>query len=221
MRLPDISHRVMVCGRTGSGKTVFGAWLLSKAPFDKIPYVIINHKGDSLLSGLPRVKPLELKDKLPKEPGVYQMFPGPHQEAQLEAWLWRLWRKGRTGIMLDEGYMVPKLSPAFRTVLTQGRSLGIPAILLSQRPSFISRFVVSEADFYCAFHLNDERDQDTIRAFTPQNDPAWQWESKLEKYWSRWYDVADDFSALLRPIPGTDMIEETFEERLKPKRRWL
>jgi len=218
--LPDNSHRVTINGRTGSGKTQFAAHLLSRMPFNEQPWIIVNHKHDELFDSLPRVKPIGMNEKLPSEPGVYQIWPDPHDEDGLEQWLWRVWRKHRTGLVFDEGYMVPRNSGAFRTILTQGRSLRIPAFIITQRPSYVSRFAFSEANFYILFHLNDARDKKTVCEFTPDNS-VWDLEQILPKYHARWYDNGNDFSCHIKPAPKVEEIKNVFDERLKPKRRWV
>lgn len=233
-RLPDTSQRLTINGRTGSGKTQFAAWCLSQAPFDKMPYVISDYKGDVLLQGIERARPLEHGDKLPKEPGLYIMSGDYGDEEKMERWLQRVWRRGSIGLYFDEGYMVPNKG-SLNAILTQGRSLKIPAIILTQRPSFVTRFAFSEADFYALFDLSDERDQKTVSQWTPSSGvvrglrgeknktahPAWDLNTKLEQYHSRWYDVARDYSAIIKPVPDAQVILETFNARLKPKRRWI
>ena len=113
--------------------------------------------------------------------------------------------------------MVPD-QEAFQAILTQGRSKEIPAIILTQRPVWISRFVFSEADFYAVFHLNDRRDQKSVAEFTP-NTPLWDLTSRIPDYHFRWYDVSGDYSTQMQPVPDRDMILETFEKRLSVRKR--
>ena len=204
-------------GRTGSGKTQAGAWLLSLAPFHTQPYIIIDFKGDDLLNSIDRAKEIGLHEKLPDEPGVYIAHPNPGDADALERFLFRVWRKERTGLLFDEAYMVPD-QEAFQAILTQGRSKEIPAIILTQRPVWISRFVFSEADFYAVFHLNDRRDQKSVAEFTP-NTPLWDLTSRIPDYHFRWYDVSGDYSTQMQPVPDRDMILETFEKRLSVRKR--
>ena len=44
--------------------------------------------------------------------------------------MWEIWKRGGIGVYVDEGYMVGNNNPAFRAILTQGRSKEIPAIVL-------------------------------------------------------------------------------------------
>lgn len=218
IRLPTNRQRFVGMGRTGSGKTVQGAWMLSEAPFDKQPYVIVDYKGDDLLRSLPRVQEIGLNE-IPKYPGVYYVHPKPSDEDEVEAWLWRVWERERIGLYFDEAYSVPnpKGGGAFQAILTQGRSKNIPAIILTQRPSWISRFVFSEADFYAVFHLNDKRDRATIQQFMPEGTLK----ERLPDYHSYYYDVGRDQLTVLRPVPNDDNIRDRFDTRLRPHNKLL
>lgn len=225
-RLPDSSERVTINGRTGSGKTVFAAWLLSEAAnFDEMPWTIIDYKGDNLLAALP-AKRSRMQDGPPKEPGLYYMRPSPHQSDEMEDWLWKVWRKGAHGLFIDEGYMIPErrgrasTGGPFKTILTQGRSLQIPVYTLSQRPVDLNKHVFTEADFYACFHLNNKDDRDKITSYIHDND-VWDMDKRLPQYYSRWYDVKADFSAILKPVPSLRSIMRRFDERIKPRRRFL
>lgn len=205
-------------GRTGSGKTVHAAWQLSRAPFDKQPYIIVDYKGDELLCSIDRAKEIGFNE-IPKHPGLYIIHPRADQEDEVEAWLWRIWQREKVGLYFDEAYMLPR-QKAFQAILTQGRSKRIPAIIVTQRPAWISRFVFSEADFYAVFHLNDMRDQKSVGEFTP-NTPLWDFGQRLPDYNCRWYDVGKDYSCRLLPAPKGDAILDFIDQRLKPRRTLL
>lgn len=218
-RFPSLSDRMTINGRTGSGKTVAGAWLLSEAPFDKIPYIIVDCKGEKLFSKIQRIKTLDINEAIPDAPGLYITRPLPHQKSEVTDFLWRVWGKQNTGLLFDEGYLIPD-SDSLSAIYTTGRSRNIPVFTLSQRPSWVSRFAFSEADFYQTFHLNDKRDHKTVSLFTPDNS-VWDFERRLPKWHSRWYDVAGDGSAILGPVPDMPTILRRFDVRLTPKRRFL
>jgi len=215
-RLPNLQQRVAVIGRTGSGKTRFGVWLLSQAAFDKQPFVVIDYKGDDLIAGIDRIKEIDHKE-VPKHPGLYVIRPLPNQVDEVEAWLWKVWQRERIGLYVDEGYTLPSKG-AFPAILTQGRSKRLPVICLTQRPSWISRFVFSEADFYAVFHLNDHRDRLTVQAFTPKERMNLNGE-RLQPYHSYWYDVGQDMVAMMQPVPDDAGILQRIEDKLQPKRR--
>lgn len=215
-RMPNLTQRVTVIGRTGSGKTRFGVWLLSHADFAKQPFVIVDYKGDDLIGGIEKAREIGFND-IPKHPGIYVIRPLPHEVAEMENWLWKVWQRERIGLYVDEGYMIAQRSPAFQAILTQGRSKRLPLICLTQRPTQCSRFIFSEADFYAVFHLNDKRDNDIVQAFTPKD--RMDLKIRLPDYHSRWYDVGRDSVALIKPVPNDEEILDRFEAKLKTQKR--
>lgn len=215
MRLPSSQQRIAIVGRTGSGKTVAGLWHLSNANYLSQPWVVIDYKGDEHINAIENAQYIGLKDT-PKKPGIYIVQPEPDDE-EIFPFLTNIWRRGNTGVYIDEGYMVSENKQAekrFRTLLTQGRSLHIPMIVLSQRPSWISRFVWTEADFYQIFHLNDDADVARVQSFLPKG--AYK---RLPDFHSVYYDVNKDALDYLSPVPSPDDILDSFAERLKPVKK--
>lgn len=216
-RLPSTTQRTAVIGRTGSGKTRLGWWLLSLAPFDVQPYVLVDYKRESLFASVDRIREIGLKE-VPKAPGLYVIRPSVGDEEGMEAWLWKVWERERCGLYIDEGYMLPQ-NPrgAFTAVLTQGRSKHIPVYCLTQRPSWISRFVFSEADFYAVMQLNDERDAKTVQAFIKREKADVTRE--LPDFNAYWYDVAKREAFHLLPVEDETLISERIAKRLAPKKK--
>lgn len=198
----------------GSGKTVFGTWLLSCAPFDRQPYVILDYKRDDLFAATDRIREIGLKE-IPKHAGLYILRPrGKSENHLVEAWLWRAWERERIGIYADEGYMLPDIG-ALDAILTQGRSKRIPCTILTQRPVWVPRFVFSEARFLSLFHLNDERDFQTIAALMPRRKMM----RDLPPYHSWWYDTGQRQLFVMQPAPAPAEIIDRLDSRLSPTRR--
>lgn len=215
---PKTSQRVFVSGMTGSGKTVFANWLLAKAPWDRQPYTIIDYKNDKFFLGIDGLREIDFKT-IPSKPGLYIMRPLQHLHSELDQWFWRVWEQTKQGIYVDEGYLLPDFRSykGFRTLLTQGRSLDIPLITLTQRPVDLDRFVISEADYYAMFHFNDREDRKKVGRFLP-----FDVEKRLPEFHSYWYDVGQDFGTVLAPAPHPDKIAEAIQsrlDRLRGKRR--
>jgi hypothetical protein len=215
---PKNSQHVAVLGQNGSGKTRFGAWLLSLAPYDAQPYIVVDTKHEELFGAIDRARDIAVGE-VPKEPGLYLARPNVDDQEQIQPWLRAIWERGRVGMFFDETYNIPEPAHGgwLRALLAQGRSKRIPCICLSQRPAWVSKFIFSEAYYFSVFHL--QMRDDIARCFElglPQ-----EIREPLPRYWSYWYDVHQRELMKMQPCPDDDHILETFERRLAPKQRWL
>lgn len=217
IRLPTNKQRILIIGKTGTGKTCGAVWHLSHHDFSKKTWIVLNHKGDDLIDSIEGAHHLELNERPnPKKKGLYIYHPIPeHDDKEVTELLWDIHRMGNIGVYIDEGYMIPNRDPAMQALLTQGRSKNIPMIILSQRPTWISRFCISEADFFMVFYLADKRDRQTINGFIPvdlemlmsapvNSEPA------LKKYHSLYYDVAKNKAVIMQPVPTDEEILSRF-----------
>ena len=211
--LPNNEQRVLIAGRTGSGKTQLGAFLLSRAPFDFQPYVIVDYKRDPLLNASNRIREIGYNE-LPKYPGLYIIHPDPSHVETMNNWLLNIWRKRNIGLYFDEIYMVPDKA-GLSAILTQGRALRIPAIVVTQRPAWLSRFALSETDHIAVFHLNDSEDRAKIGRLLPKGAA----DAIPPQYHSIWYDVSRNKLFHLQPVPDGATILTDIEARLAPRRR--
>jgi hypothetical protein len=202
--------------------------LSEAANFHQMPWTIIDFKSSpkDILREIPAQR-IDVNNSPPDEPGLYIMTPHPHDPEPTEKWLWTIWKRGHHGLFIDEGYMIPEkrgvasTGGPFKSILTQGRSLTIPVYTLSQRPVDLNKHVFTEADFYAVFHLNHRDDRKKVSEFTPDDHPAWEMDEKLPKFYSRWYDVGEDFSCILLPCPDGDAILARFHQRLSKKKKFL
>ena len=223
MYLPDESQHILILGRNGSGKTRAAVWHLAQKPLDKFPFIVLNHKNEGLIDSVPGAQFVGM-EFTPKKPGLYIYHPVPEKDDEaVTALLWRVYQRERIGVYIDEGYMVNPRDHALTALYTQGRSKRTPVITLSQRPSKISRFAVSEAAFYQVFHLVDKRDRETINAFIPASleelmktragEPR-----LLPDYHSVYYDTGRNEIKIMAPVPGDDEIIGQLAEKLVTKK---
>ena len=206
VRLPGAEDRTVVIGPTGSGKTVLGAFLLSKQNFQVRPWVALDFKDEELWDkvGDPPMRPLRLGE-MPGKRGLYRMYVRPDQDNELEDWLWRIWERKNVGLFCDEVSLIPR-KHAFKAILRQGRSKRIPVISCTQRPVDCDREVFSESQYRSLFGIEDlHRDYPVIRGLFGNNDvrPAM---LSLPEHWSLWYDARRKRLDTLRPVPSPDSI---------------
>ena len=224
IRLPGPTDRLVVVGRTGSGKTQAAVWHLSLADFDRIPWVIIDYKNDDLLNAIGRAELIDYQ-VVPDRPGIYILKVLPGEDEELSDWFRRVWEHEDIGVYVDEGYLIDARDKWFNACLTQGRSKHIPMIVLSQRPVWLSRFVFSEASFFQVFDLTHSKDMDKVREYI-RDDDRHQLDKPLEDFHSFYYDVGrrrletfgavPEASHILRLIDGR---LEQIQELEQPQRR--
>jgi DNA helicase HerA-like ATPase len=201
-RLPGAADRTVVIGATGSGKTTFAAWLLSRQRLDRRPWVILDYKREELWDRVGRatIRPLRI-NQMPGKVGLYRIEIDPGQDDPIEDWLWRIRRRGNVGLFCDEAANLPTRG-AFKAILRQGRSLRLPVISCTQRPVDVDREIFSESGFKSVFRLEDERDYLIIRGMTRRSAI----DKPLPEFWSYWYDAAKSRLLILRPAPDPDSV---------------
>lgn len=214
VRLPGVSDRTVIIGRTGSGKTVGGLWHLSLQPIDEMPWIVIDFKRDEAIAAIPYASYIRIGE-IPEAPGIYILQPRPVSEDQerLSEHMSAILERGDVGIFVDEGFMMAR-DDGLNTILMQGRSKRIPVILCTQRPVYVSRFVFSEASFVQVFHVLDRRDRKVISEFTPlfREDE----DQELEPYHSWYYDVGRNRLEQFGPVPEASLSHALMTSRLAP-----
>jgi hypothetical protein len=100
----------------------------------------------------------------------------------------------------------------FRACLTQGRSLHIPMIVLSQRPVEMDLFVFTEADFIQTFALSYSKDRKRVEEYTDEEKLNYR---ILPKYHSYYYDVSDGKMVMWGPVPGRDALIHSVRSKVQ------
>lgn len=204
LKWPGDEDHLLICGRNGSGKTVGGVWHLSGKDFNKQPWLVLNTKGDPLLNqlaGIEGIKTIGI-DETPGDKGLYIVNPLPHETMEVDGLLGRVWSKGNCGTYIDEGYAIEE-DRNLNALLTQGRSRKCPVIILSQRPSWLTKFAFSECNFVHLFNLQIQDDRKKIGQIVPVDK-----DYRLRPHFSYWYDVKDDTLSSLAPVPPPAVLVE-------------
>jgi hypothetical protein len=208
-RLPGAENRLTVIGRTGTGKTVFGAWVLSKQHFDKRPWILLDFKNETLWDqvGDPPIRDLKL-GKLPSKVGAYRVRINPGDDDKVNDYLWDIWKHENIGIFCDEASLVK--GDGFKAILRQGRSKRIPVIACTQRPVGCEREIFSEADYLAVFKLNDIRDYRTVEEVCSDAEIR----AQLPPYCCHWYDAKQSHVFTLKPTPDDTKIAADLKSRI-------
>lgn len=229
-RGPNDQNRTIVLGRTGAGKSQFAWALMSTRNFNEIPWTIIDYKREDLIDDTVTackgaIKDIKPTDNPPTKPGIYRMLVRPViDDEAVNAYLWKVYKNGNHGLLVDEGFALPQDRKCpFDIILTQGRSLHIPVIALYQRPVWMSRFAIAQADFFAVFEQNDIRDLDITTKFVAEKGQnKLQVMSKLNslpEYCCLWYDVGRGKQSVLAPAPDRQSIINLFKRRLNPRNK--
>lgn len=211
-RLPNGTQRTVVIGSTGSGKSVWLAWLLSTCStcdYKNTPVVIFDWKREPLLNSL-GAKRWGLHQRPPERPGLYIVHPEIDVLGPVDEFLNRCWEQEDIGLIFDEAAELEK-SKAINRIMKQGRSKNIPCISGTQRPVWLPRSVFSEADYFALLRLNDDDDKRTVKRFI--NADVFR---KLAPHHSLYYDVSGDRACILSPVPPPREIRAKILEGQKP-----
>lgn len=216
MNFPGDQQRLSIVGATGSGKTHAAIWHLSRRTYDRMPWIVYDFKGDDFIAEIPYTFELPIEAPIPERPGIYIVRPDIEEieDGTVSQHMTRIWTQENIGVFVDEGYMIGQRNQGFRRLLTQGRSKYIPMIILSQRPTWMDRFVFSESEFFQVFRLQHSDDVKAVEKFV-----RFDLSRHLPKHHSYYYDAIDNRLVILSAVPDRDNILDTFETRLARLRK--
>jgi hypothetical protein len=206
-RLPIVGpgKRAIVSGRTGSGKSTLGCWLLNRSLQH---WAILNPKWTQAYKNLPDSKVLTrfnesvFSDSLEKNRFTIINFDGKSSKADyMDDVISHIHGSfENVGLCADELYTLHtggKPGPGLTGWLTRGRELKQSFMGMTQRPAWISRFCYSEADYIVGMDLSLKEDRK--RLFDNTGNPHFL--NRLEPRKWLWYDVNGDAIVLYGAVP--------------------
>lgn len=205
--LPVIKQgeRASIAGRSGSGKSTLACWLLSRSPGH---WLILNPKHTKAYNVLPGAVTLnginfaKLERSLNLNRFTIVNPTGPQSTPDnLDSFVDYLHNQYMNlGLCADELYTLHTNGQAGAGLtgwLTRGRELGQSFLGLTQRPSWVSRFLFSESTYIGEMSLNLKEDRKRMYEMSGQDEML----NKLPPREWLWYTVDADNLRHLGAVP--------------------
>ena len=197
------SERLVVFGKTGSGKSV-----LARAVFESIPppRMVIDPKDDIGATGGSYAVTFRDPTRIPAEPVVRFVPRDPFDRDTYDRLYQSVWVDPvRRFVWLDEGEIVAPsgkgMPPAMARHIVQGRAKGLGHLTLNQRPVGLDPKIVANAEHVVCFSLGYDPDIETMAAAasSPAADMR-RWLASLDRYGFAWLDRGTGRFMLSGPI---------------------
>lgn len=221
--LLDVGNRGLLVGKTGSGKSQNAMFHLRHT--DIWPKIIFDTKIEDFFFSVPEEhEDMEVANSMDELRAIAKR-PAKHQpdyvlvrpsadEVQafepMDAYSQFVYNNfGKCFIYYDEltNWHRGNLPGAgLINILTRGRSRGKTTLMASQRPAWISRSCLTEADKFYIHRLQDMRDVKTLADVVPEIERT----KPQPKYHFYHYDTGADMETpvLYKPVPYTPIIED-------------
>lgn len=168
--------RGFICGMSGSGKTTLALALCQAMPS---PLVVLDTKYDPGISAWARRNRIKMVRKMPDWRKIDRdMVIRPPEDwlahpEDIDWWLGQAFQcRYVPSIYVDEGYQAgagsSRMGEGVAGLWTRGRVFGMHLLIGTQRPRFISRFVITESDRIYEGRLMLEDDRKAILSATGQ-----------------------------------------------------
>lgn len=209
----DRGERGLIVGQTGSGKSVMLQEQCRHAPIS--PVIIYDTKGDDGFFDVPTdeeeisvIESLDDFKRYTKQPrrkwSDYLLIrPNNHEVGEpkiLDQYLLHHYdRCKQSYCMIDEAYQMHengKAGPGLLGIYTRGRSQGISAVACTQRPKWVSRFLLTEAQKIYIYSLTDIDDRKRMGEISP-----YPWKKRVDKFHFYYYKQGEEFGTLFEPLP--------------------
>ena len=204
--VPGEGERGLIVGQTGSGKTALATWMNERRP--RAPILIYDTKGDPKFERMPRsaVTPDEhMLGAMIEDPELDYVIWRPdvriaHDTEKLDDVLLHHYDNWQADAYLDElrSFCTSgRAGPGLMALYTRGRSRGISTVGGVQRPAWVSRDAMSEAQHFYIFDMVDQKDRKRMAEIVPGFDQLPRVEPPHFYYWRR----PMERPRLMRPVP--------------------
>ena len=201
--VPDIKpgERCLAVGRTGSGKSLWCRWILSRS---RQKWTIIDLKHDPCWNDFGLII-----DKLPDTKKLLKLFidsqfivirPKIHLIDSIDDWILYIHDEiDNIGLCVDELYFISsngRCGPGLLAWLTRGRVRKQSFLGGTQRPAWITKFCYSESSYFAIFDLNLLEDRKRVFEFVGKETVL----TNPDEFFWRWYIVKKAKLLLYAPI---------------------
>ena len=205
-RLPNAGERALIVGQSGSGKTTFGRWLIERVHY---PVIVYDTKIEPAYDIFPVTSNFDEILPLFSESADIVVFRPPDEyladPKKLDEFLYLHYRCfPGIGAFIDEAYQFHngvKAGVGLVSLLTRGRSKRIATIVSSQRPSWLSRFAITESNLFYIFLLADSADRKRLADIVPKGEDL-----LADKFHLYYYESGADCAMYYAPVP---LVEST------------
>lgn len=188
------SDRIMVCGRTGSGKSVLINNLLLP---QLVNYVVYDYKHEINIPGAEIFTSLsDFRRKPNKNAIIYRPRSGTDEE--FDDLCRQVFYRGNNTLVLDETAShcgAGKIMPHHDLIMRLGRSMGVGIINGTQRPRGIHNNVISQCEHFFVFDLIQETDRKKLAEFCGEK-----MMQRAKDYHFWYYNIRSEEPIFCRPV---------------------
>lgn len=226
-------ERGLLVGQAGSGKTYAAAWMLRHTQqraviFDTKtePVFLSVARGRNTIVVHSRAEMMKALDaKNTRDRAHYIIVRPPPSELSdpmsVDAYLESIYHAHTNlFVFIDEAYQLHRNSqagPGLIGLLTRGRARGLTTLVATQRPAWLSRFALTEANKFYIFRLTDRRDWQRLGEIVPGIPKEG---IMLPKHRFIYHEQGDDRVYRMAPLPMVADLGYTPQIDAKPERRW-